>query len=526
MSATTTGSRPRGTRRVTRVTLGRETGAMVDRGDHRIGDAERQQAIDLLRTHTGAGRLTLDEFADLAGQVFAAQTYRELEAVGRRLPPGLTPEPPAAQPPPQPGQAAAPQGRPAGPPSPPPDPVATTPKRRRRFVAVMSGSVARGRWHAPSEISAFAFWGGVDIDLREATIDGSVCDITAWAVMGGVTVTVPEGVRVELDGMVLMGGASDLTRTTEPLPGAPLVRVHARGMWGGVTLRTKRIRHRHVRSADTAKGEPTHAGLADPQPTEGGVHRPPSPLELPLRILDDVAEMLPRFVPPHGAPSPVRPPRPPGPGARSPRRARDRHPEHSADTTTTAQEVGNSTARRQPTPGAPPSGTLTMMVTDMVDSTALAERIGDRRWIDVLGDHNVLVREQVTRHGGTEIKAQGDGFLVVFSSARRAILAAVDVQRALAHYRDEHPEHPVEVRIGLHTGEIVDVDGDVFGQNVVVAARIADHAAPGEVVVSALTRDLTVSGGDLSFGPPQEVELKGLSQPWRVHRVSWTPEPA
>jgi class 3 adenylate cyclase len=138
----------------------------------------------------------------------------------------------------------------------------------------------------------------------------------------------------------------------------------------------------------------------------------------------------------------------------------------------------------------------------------------------------VLVREQVTRHGGTEIKAQGDGFLVVFSSARRAILAAVDVQRALAHYRDEHPEHPVEVRIGLHTGEIVDVDGDVFGQNVVVAARIADHAAPGEVVVSALTRDLTVSGGDLSFGPPQEVELKGLSHPWRVHRVSWTPEPA
>src|SRR5690606_32743769 len=66
---------------------------MVDRGDHRIGDDERQQAIDRLRVHTGAGRLTLDEFSDLAGKVYAAQTYRELEAVAEDLPPGLVPEP-------------------------------------------------------------------------------------------------------------------------------------------------------------------------------------------------------------------------------------------------------------------------------------------------------------------------------------------------------------------------------------------------------------------------------------------------
>ncbi|MGH9233568.1 MAG: DUF1707 SHOCT-like domain-containing protein, partial [Acidimicrobiales bacterium] len=68
---------------------------MVDPGDHRIGDAERQQAIDLLRAHTGAGRLTLDEFGDLAAQVYAAQTYRELEAVADNLPPGLVPDPQA-----------------------------------------------------------------------------------------------------------------------------------------------------------------------------------------------------------------------------------------------------------------------------------------------------------------------------------------------------------------------------------------------------------------------------------------------
>lgn len=164
-----------------------------------------------------------------------------------------------------------------------------------------------------------------------------------------------------------------------------------------------------------------------------------------------------------------------------------------------------------------------MMVTDVAESTRLAERLGDRRWIGVLAAHNELVRDQIARHGGTEVKALGDGFLVVFPSARRAILAAVDVQQALSRFRDDHPDTPIAVRIGLHTGEIVDVDGDVLGQNVVVAARITDHAEPGEIVVSGMTRDLTASGGDITFGPPHEVELRGLSDRWRVHRVAWSP---
>jgi class 3 adenylate cyclase len=233
-----------------------------------------------------------------------------------------------------------------------------------------------------------------------------------------------------------------------------------------------------------------------------------------------------------------------GAAAGAPVRRRARHPHRhdddrrawrDADDGTAATGAGAPGAGSAATvnggdPGTPsggsPSGTLTMMVTDIADSTALAERLGDRRWIEVLGEHNALVREQVARHGGTEVKAQGDGFLVVFPSARRAILAAVDVQRALARYGTEHPDTTMAVRVGLHTGEIVDVDGDVFGQNVVVAVRIADAADPGEIVVSGLTRDLTVSGGDLTFGPAAEVELKGLSEPWRVHRVTWAPDPA
>ena len=480
----------------------RETAPMVDRGDHRIGDAERQQAIDVLRAHTGAGRLTLDEFSDLAGEVYAAMTYGELEAVARMLPPGLV------RPDTSTSQAVGAPAALAGPPA--VAPGESTPARRsgparRRFVAIMGGSTARGRWRAAPKITAFAFWGAVNVDLRRAEIEGGVVDITAWAVMGGVAVTVPEGIQVEVDGMVLMGSASDLTRTAEVRPGAPLVRVHARGLWGAVTARTRRTReHRH----DRAPHGSSAAAAAGDAPL-----RPSDPLELPRHVVDDLATRLPDI------------PELEHIYARRSRRIDGRR--RGGRRHGWAPPSAGADSHPEGTAVAPaPSGTLTMMVTDIAESTALAERLGDRRWIDVLADHNALVRAAVARHDGTEVKAQGDGFLVVFASARRAILAAVDVQRALAGYRADHPDTPVTLRVGLHTGEIVDVDGDVFGQNVVAAVRIADQAVPGEIVVSGLTRDLTASGGDLSFGPGREVALKGLSEPWRVHRVDWDPEPA
>ncbi len=508
---------------------------MVDRGDHRISDAERQQAIDLLRAHTGAGRLTLDEFSDLAGQVYAAQTYRELEAVAHNLPPGLVPQ---AAPAATTGPSRSADRPPAGS-APPADPPVAGGLGRRRFIAIMSGSTARGRWRAASRITAFAFWGGVHIDLRGAELDGPVVDITAWAVMGGVTVTVTEGTTVELDGMVVMGGSTNFTRSVEPVPGSPLVRVHARGMWGGVTVMSKKTRAQRDAAAAAASAAGEEAAPDD--------REPPAVLELPRQILEDMAAMLPTIASGRGAPTPVRragrhgrapgahhhpgsadgsppAPAPPFPEPPSPAPSMPPTPPTPPADAVAAPSPAAPTPAGRPAPA--PSGTLTMMVTDIAESTALAERLGDRRWIDVLADHNSLVRAAVACHGGTEVKAQGDGFLVVFASARRAILAAVDVQRALTRYGDDHPDTPVAVRVGLHTGEIVDIDGDVFGQNVVVAVRIADQAVPGEIVVSALTRDLTVSGGDISFGPATEVELKGLSQPWRVHRVAWSPEPA
>jgi class 3 adenylate cyclase len=461
--------------------------------DHRIGDAERQQAIEVLRAHTGAGRLTLEEFSDLAGDVYAAQTFGELEAVGRKLPPGLIPAP---------GPAPAPN-RPAD--SVPP--TASVPDgdagRRRNVIAVMCGAHPRGRWRPASRLRAVAFWGGAHVDLRDAELPGPVIDIDAWAVMGGLTITVAEGTRVELDGPVIMGGADDRTARTGPAPAddAPLVRVHARVMWGGLEVRNP-SRKKRFKRALTAEADRIAAriDLRD--------QRSHSVLEIPQRILDELDAVLNGRVEPRDAAnrrehgprwSPPVPPQPPRPPWSSP--PRDNRSPRAA--------------------GEPLSGTLTMMITDVVDSTQLAEKLGDRRWVGVMREHNELVRDQVAHHDGTEVKALGDGFLVVFPSARRAILAAVDVQRGLCRYREAHPETPITVRIGLHTGEIVDLDGDVLGQNVVVAARIADQAAPGEIVVSSLTRDLTVAGGDLTFGPPEDVELKGLSQRWRVHRVSW-----
>ena len=185
--------------------------------DHRIGDAERQQAIDVLRGHTGAGRLTLDEFSDLAGEVYAAQTFADLEEVGRKLPPGLLPDPSAA--PATPVDAA---------PAAPPAPASPDRSRRQRFIGVMSGGGARGRWRPAADVRAFAFWGGVHLDFRYADVAGPV-DVTAWSIMGGVTIIVAEGTRVDLDGCVVMGGSSNATRNVEPDPDAPTIRVHARG---------------------------------------------------------------------------------------------------------------------------------------------------------------------------------------------------------------------------------------------------------------------------------------------------------
>ncbi|HEV8625961.1 MAG TPA: protein kinase [Acidimicrobiia bacterium] len=172
-------------------------------------------------------------------------------------------------------------------------------------------------------------------------------------------------------------------------------------------------------------------------------------------------------------------------------------------------------------PHASPEGTVTLLFSDIEGSTAANERLGDQRWLEILHLHNRIVRDQVAAHGGFEVKAQGDGFMIAFSSARRAIRCAIGIQRNLATYADKHPDEPIAVRIGLHTGEVMKEAEDFFGANVALAARVAGAAEGGQILVSALLKELVESSGEFGFGPPWEAELKGISGTRRLHAVLW-----
>ena len=169
---------------------------------------------------------------------------------------------------------------------------------------------------------------------------------------------------------------------------------------------------------------------------------------------------------------------------------------------------------------AAPDGTVTIVFTDIVGSTPLNERLGDRLWLELLREHNAIVREQVRAYQGYEVKTEGDGFMLAFSSARRAIECVREIQRGITE-RNSSAEEPIQVRAGLHTGEVIQDAGDFFGKHVNVAARIASRADGGQILVSSLLKDLTSSGGDIEFDAGTDVELKGLSGTHRVYAVSW-----
>ena len=169
---------------------------------------------------------------------------------------------------------------------------------------------------------------------------------------------------------------------------------------------------------------------------------------------------------------------------------------------------------------AAPDGTVTILFSDVEGSTALNERLGDVRWLQLLRTHHAIVREQVQEHGGYEVKAQGDGFMVAFASARRAVQCARAIQSAIDARLGEHPNGPMRVRIGLHTGEAIRDEADFYGKNVVLAARITDRARGGEILASSVVKQLTESAGDICFDNGREIELDGLAGTQTVFRVA------
>jgi class 3 adenylate cyclase len=145
----------------------------------------------------------------------------------------------------------------------------------------------------------------------------------------------------------------------------------------------------------------------------------------------------------------------------------------------------------------------TILFSDIVDSTAMLERLGDHEWTRVLREHNVRIRAAIDRFRGREIDAAGDGFLALFDGAAKAVCAAALMDPAVA-------DLGVRVRVGIHTSEVEIVGGRARGVGVHAAARVASLAGPGEVLVSGTTRDL-LDGSGLSLESRGEHELKGLT---------------
>lgn len=171
--------------------------------------------------------------------------------------------------------------------------------------------------------------------------------------------------------------------------------------------------------------------------------------------------------------------------------------------------------------GLDPDGTVTLLFSDLEGSTVMTQRLGDRRMQEVLGAHNSIVRRQVAAYDGFEVKSLGDGFMLAFSSARKALDCAVNIQQVFCSYNEDHPDEPLLVRMGLHTGEAMKEDEDFFGKSVILASRITDQAHGGQILVSSLLKELTESAGDLTFGEEREVALKGLPGHHRVYLLNW-----
>lgn len=203
---------------------------------------------------------------------------------------------------------------------------------------------------------------------------------------------------------------------------------------------------------------------------------------------------------------------------------------------------------------AAPDGTVTILFSDIEDSSIMIERLGDSRWLELLRRHNRIFRRQVRRHGGYEVKNQGDGFMLAFADPAAALRCAIAVQREIegvgggegvgvvgaARVGESGGTRPgrtpragagvaapteaterIRVRMGLHCGETIAVGGDFFGRNVVVAARIAGQARGGEILASGALTSRVEESEEFGFGPAREIELKGLTGTHTVRPVRW-----
>ena len=165
---------------------------------------------------------------------------------------------------------------------------------------------------------------------------------------------------------------------------------------------------------------------------------------------------------------------------------------------------------------------VAVLMTDLVGSTAMADRVGPEAAEQLRAEHFGLLRGALERTGGREVKNLGDGLMVVFLSVAQSLLCAAEMQQAV-EARNRRSEEQLGVRVGLSLGEATVGEGDYFGEPVVESARLCAHAASGQIVVNALVRQLAGSRDGHSFQSLGDLELKGISEPVQAFQLQWAP---
>lgn len=151
-----------------------------------------------------------------------------------------------------------------------------------------------------------------------------------------------------------------------------------------------------------------------------------------------------------------------------------------------------------------------LLFTDLVDSTAIAREMGDRAWREALSEHFEAVRTALERHGGAEVKTTGDGVLATFDAPAQALRCAASIRAAAVRVG-------LQIRAGVHVGEVEPVGADLQGLAVHEAARIMSVAGGGEILASDITRTLAQNSGGLRFEDRGTHTLKGLAGEWRLY---------
>jgi class 3 adenylate cyclase len=167
-----------------------------------------------------------------------------------------------------------------------------------------------------------------------------------------------------------------------------------------------------------------------------------------------------------------------------------------------------------------PDGAITLMLSDIADADAAAERLGPERWERVLGDHHLLVERLVSQHDGDIVKFERDGFLASFNSAHAGLHAGVDLQRTFTGVGQDGQS--LALRVGLHSGFVIANPEQLLGRNVVLAARIAAQAKGGEILVSSTLKEYTETDSSFRFELRGDHHFKGLLGEHTLYSVPWS----